>query len=53
MSRPRCLPLPHPLAPLFDRAVDSLCAALSPSTTGHYRSTVRNFLRYLGTITPR
>ena len=49
MSRPRCLPLPHPLAPLFDRAVDSLTAALSLSTTGHYRSTVRNFLRYLGT----
>jgi hypothetical protein len=41
MSRPRCLPLPHPLAALFDRAVDSLCAALSPSTTGHYRSTVQ------------
>ena len=53
MSRPRCLPLPHPLAPLFDRAVDSLCAALSPSTTGHYHNTVRNFLRYLGTHHPQ
>ena len=53
MSRPRCLPLPHPLAPLFDRAVDSLTAALSLSTTGHYRSTVRNFLRYLGTHHPQ
>jgi integrase len=53
MSRPRCLPLPHPLAALFDRAVDSLGAALSPHTTGHYRSTVRNFLRYLGTHHPQ
>ena len=53
MSRPRCLPLPHPLTPLFDRAVDSLTAALSLSTTGHYRSTVRNFLRYLGTHHPQ
>ena len=53
MSRPRCLPLPHPLAPVFDRAVDSLVAALSPSATDHYRRTVRNFLRYLGTHHPQ
>jgi integrase len=53
MSRPRCLPLPHPLAPVFDRSVDSLVAALSPSATDHYRRTVRNFLRYLGTHHPQ
>ena len=53
MSRPRCLPLPHPLAPVFDRAVDSLAAALSPHTIQHYRGTVRNFLRYLGTHHPQ
>jgi integrase len=53
MSRPRCLPLPHPLAPVFDRAVDSLVAALSPSATDHYRRTVRNFLRYLGSHHPQ
>jgi site-specific recombinase XerD len=53
MSRPRCLPLPHLLAPVFDRPVDSLGAALSPHTIQHYRGTVRNFLRYLGTHHPQ
>jgi integrase len=53
VSRPRCLPLPHPLAPVFDRAIDSLCVALSPSATGHYRTTVRHFLRYLGAAHPQ
>ena len=28
----RCPPLSHPLAPVFDRAVDSLSAALNPET---------------------
>ncbi len=52
MNRPRRLPLQHPLAPVFDRSVDSLGAALSPDTTRHYRGTVRNFLSYLGTAHP-
>ena len=52
MNRARRPPLQHPLAPVFDRAVDSLCAALNPETTRHYRGTARNFLRYLGTSHP-
>jgi hypothetical protein len=52
MNRVRRPPLQHPLAPLFDRAVDSLCVALSPETTRHYRGTVRNFLSYLRTAHP-
>ena len=46
-------PLSHPLAPIFDRAVDSLGAALNPETTRHYRSTVRKFLTYLGAVPPQ
>jgi site-specific recombinase XerD len=53
MNRARRLPLHHPLAAVFDRAIDSLCAALSPETTRHYRGTVRNFLSYLGTEHPQ
>ena len=52
MNRARRLPLQHPLAPVFDRAVDSLCVALSPDTARHYRGTVRNFLSYLGAAHP-
>ena len=52
MNRARRPPLQHPLAPLFDRAVDSLGAALSLETTRHYRGTVRNFLSYIGTNHP-
>jgi len=52
MNRPSRLPLQHPLAPAFDRSVDSLGAALSPDTTRHYRGTVRNFLSYLGAAHP-
>jgi site-specific recombinase XerD len=52
MNRARRPPLPHPLAPAFDRAVDSFSAALSPETTRHYRGTVRNFLSYLGADHP-
>jgi len=40
-------PLHHPLAPIFERAVDSISTALNPETTRHYRGTVRNFLSYL------
>ena len=52
MNRARRPPLQHPLAPVFDRAVDSLSVALSPETTRHYRGTVRNFLSYLGADHP-
>ena len=52
MNRARRPPLQHPLAALFDRAVDSLSAALSLATARHYRGTVRNFLSYLGTQHP-
>ncbi|PYT81026.1 MAG: hypothetical protein DMG41_35820, partial [Acidobacteria bacterium] len=52
MNRVRRPPLQHPLALLFDRAVDSLCVALSDETIRHYRGTVRNFLSYLGADHP-
>ena len=52
MNRARRPPLQHPLADAFDRAVESLGAALNPGTTRHYRGTVRNFLSYLGTDYP-
>jgi len=46
-------PNPHPLAPLFERAIDSVCATLSPETRRHYRTVViRNFLRHMGTAHP-
>jgi integrase len=52
MNRARRPPLQHPLAPLFDRAVDSFTVSLSPETTRHYRGTARNFLSYLGADHP-
>src|SRR6267143_7014711 len=52
MNRARRSPLQHPLAPVFDRAVDSLGVALSLDTTRHYRGTARNFLSYLGADHP-
>ncbi len=52
MNRAWRPPLSHPLAPLFDRAVDSLCTALGPESNRHYREIVRNFLSYLGTTHP-
>jgi hypothetical protein len=53
MSVPRRPPLQHPLAPVFERAVDSLGAALNPETTRHYRGTVRSFLFYLAADHPK
>ena len=53
MNRVRRPPLQHALAPVFDRAVDSLCASLHPDTTRHYRGTARNFLCYLGADHPK
>jgi integrase len=52
MNRMRRLPLQHPLALLFDRAIDSFTVSLSPDTTRHYRGTARNFLSYLGADYP-
>jgi len=36
----------------LDRAIDSLCVALSPDTTRHDRGTARKFLTYLGAQHP-
>jgi len=52
MNRARHPLLQHPLALLFDRAVDSFAVSLSPETTRHYRGAARNFLSYLGTDHP-
>src|SRR5438874_5576826 len=52
MNRVRRPPLQHPLAPVFDRAVDSLGVALSSDTTRQHRGTDRNFLNYLGADHP-
>ncbi len=53
MNRARRPPLQHHLTPVFNRAVDSLGAALSPETTRQYRGTARNFLGYLATEYPK
>jgi integrase len=45
-------PLPHPLAPVFAHAVESLCTALAPSSKRNYGIVVRGFLVYLGTEYP-
>jgi integrase len=52
MNRVRRPPLQHPLALLFDRAIDSFTVSLSPDTARHYRGTARNFLSYLGADYP-
>ncbi|MGO8753574.1 MAG: tyrosine-type recombinase/integrase [Terriglobia bacterium] len=52
MNRARRPPLLHPLVPVFDRAIDSLSAALNPDTARHYRGTARSFLSYLGADYP-
>jgi integrase len=48
----RQAPFAHPLAQLFDRAVDSLSIALAPASTCQYRGAARNFLAYLGADHP-
>ena len=48
MKLSRHAPLEHPLALQFQRAVESLTAALSPDSARQYRGTARNFLIYLG-----
>ena len=45
-------PLHHPLASVFEHAVESISTALSPDTTRHYRGTVRKFLSYLAVHHP-
>ena len=52
MTRSRRTPFTHPLAPLFDVAVDSLGAALAPASERQYRCTARNFLLWLGARHP-
>ena len=52
MKRWRRPPLQHPLAPAFAHAVESLCTALTASSTRNYNIVVRNFLVYLGTKHP-
>ena len=52
MTRWRRAPLIHPLAAVFDAAVDSLGAALAPASARQYRGTARNFLAWLGAHHP-
>jgi site-specific recombinase XerD len=52
VKRWRRPPLQHPLAPVFTRAVQSLCTALAPSSARNYDIVVRGFLVYLGTEYP-
>ena len=52
MNRVRRPPLQHPLAPVFNRAIDALGMALSPESIRQYRGTVRKFLNYLGADHP-
>ena len=44
----RYAPLEHPLVQQFQRAIDSLTAALAPASVRQYRAVVRSFLIYLG-----
>jgi site-specific recombinase XerD len=45
--RPR-FPVPrHPLAPLFQRAAESLTTSLTPDSAHYYQATARHFLNYL------
>jgi integrase len=48
VNRVRRPPLPHPSAPCFEQAIDSLGAALHPDTVRHYRGTAHKFLTWLG-----
>jgi len=53
MNRARRPPLQHSLAPVFNRAVDSLGVALSSASIRQYHGTARNFLSYLGADHPK
>ncbi len=52
MKRRRRPQLKHPLTGIFDRAVVSLCTALSPESVRSYDATVRSFLVYLAAEHP-
>jgi integrase len=52
VTRLRRAPFTHPLAPIFDAAVDSLGAALAPESVRQYSAAVRNFLTWLATHHP-
>jgi integrase len=49
----RRLPIPHPMAALFQRAAQSLATSLNPETIRFYYCTIRNFLNFLGTQYPQ
>jgi len=53
VTRCRRSPLIHPLAAVFDAAVDSLGAALAPASVRQYRGAARNFLDWLGAHHPQ
>jgi hypothetical protein len=48
----RYTPLEHPLAHQFQRAVESLTAAIAPESHRQYRGAARYFLIYLGEYHP-
>ena len=48
MRLSRYAPLEHPLAHQFQRAIESLTAALTPDSSRQYRGAARHFLLYLG-----
>ena len=48
MRLSRYAPLEHPLVHQFQRAIESLTAALSPDSARQYRGAARHFLIYLG-----
>ena len=48
MRLSRYAPLEHPLAHQFQRAIESLTAALAPDSARQYRGAARHFLIYLG-----
>ena len=52
MTPSRRAPFAHPLALIFDAAIDSLSAALAPESARQYRSTARGFLTWLGAHHP-
>jgi integrase len=53
MSRPRRLPLDHPLAEVFFAAIESVTTSMSDSSKGRYRTTAEYFLRFLAKHHPR
>jgi site-specific recombinase XerD len=52
MKISRYAPLEHPLAHQFQRAIESLTAALVPDSARQYRCAARHFLLYLGEDQP-